>query len=172
MTSNTQLDGAQLYARQLKQKNINAPFIICDGLQTPDNLGSILRVADAIGSRGIILLDNTIDLKHKKITKLSRSANQQVPIETLSFNEFRQRHNDFKNLFALEITSQSKDVFSADIAACDALLIGHESTGISEKALALCNGSFHLPMFGVNGSMNISHALAVFVYEWRRQHQY
>jgi len=38
-----------------------APDIICDGIQTPQNFGSILRVADALGCNNIILLDSELD---------------------------------------------------------------------------------------------------------------
>jgi len=169
MTVNKQLKGIDLYTRQLNQQALNAPVIVCDGLQTPDNLGSILRVADAIGSKGIILLDSQIDLKNKKISKLARSSDQHISLTQLSFEEFIKLRDRFKNLYALEITSQSSNAFESDISNCDAILLGHESKGIREQTLALCNGTFHLPMYGINGSMNISHALAVFLYEWRRQ---
>jgi len=169
MTANKQLKGTDLYTRQLKQQELNAPVIVCDGLQTPDNLGSILRVADAIGSKGIILLDSQIDLKNKKISKIARSSDQHISLEPLTLEEFINIRGRFKNLYALEITSQSSNAFESDISKCDAILLGHESRGIREETLALCDGAFHLPMYGINGSMNISHALAVFLYEWRRQ---
>ena len=169
MTHNIQLDGNELYKRQIDKHEFNAPHIICDGLKTPDNLGSILRVADAIGSKGIILLDSQMDLKNNKITKLARSADKFIKFEKMSLAEFNEYRARFKNLFALEITSSSSNAFHSDISPCDAILIGHESTGIREEVLALCDNTFHLPMYGLNGSMNISHALIVFLYEWRRQ---
>jgi len=164
-----QLNSDDLHHRQINQKKTRAPVIICDGLQTPENLGSVLRIADAIGSKGIILLDNKIDLNHKKIAKLARSTNKHVPLQQISFAEFKQIKDQFKYLYALEITMQSSNAFTSNIEPCDAVLLGHESTGIRDEALALCNGAFHLPMFGQNSSMNISHALAVFLYEWYRQ---
>ncbi len=164
-----QLDGLELHQRQIEQKNNHAPVIICDGLQTPENLGSILRVADAIGSKGIILLDSQIDLKHKKITRVARSTNRHISISQMSFSQFTQTKITFKNLYALEITTQSTNVFTSNITDCDAIIIGHESKGIRKESLALCKGAFHLPMFGQNSSMNISHALVVFLYEWHRQ---
>lgn len=171
MTNEKQLNGSDLYKRQLKNTELNAPVIVCDGIQTPENLGSILRVADAIGSARILLLDNQIDLNHKKISKIARSTDKHISLESLSFNNFIKISEQFNHLYALEITSHSLDVYKSDISSCDAILIGHESRGIRAEALALCTGSFHLPMYGLNGSMNISHALAVFLYEWRRQHQ-
>jgi len=169
MAIHQQLNGDELHQRQKQNRQINAPVIICDGLQTPENLGSILRVADAVGSKGLILLDNEIDLNNNKISKIARSTNQQIDIESVSFNAFLDSKNRFENLFALEITSHSVNAFESSIVDCDAILLGHESKGIRKEALAICNGVFHLPMFGTNGSMNVSHALAVFLYEWRRQ---
>jgi len=169
MTNDRQIKGGDLYTRQLKQQVLNAPVIICDGLQTPNNFGSILRVADAIGSQGIILLDSQIDLKNKKISKIARSTDSRVSVEQFSIQEFNNIRSRFKNLYALEITSQSSNAFESEISHCDAVILGHESWGIREEVLSLCDGTFHLPMYGINGSMNISHALAVFLYEWRRQ---
>jgi len=88
MATNLQLNGDELHQRQKQNKQINAPMIICDGLKTPENLGSILRVADAVGSKGIILLDNEMDFNNKKISKIARSANKQFNIECISFDQY------------------------------------------------------------------------------------
>ncbi len=170
MTENIQLTGDDLYLRQKNRTDFTAPVIICDGLQTPDNLGSILRVADAAGSKGIILLDSELDLSSKKISKLSRSSNKHITITQLSLVDFIQSEKSlFKEIYALEITTESGSLFATDIIHCDAIVLGHESRGIRQDLLSLCKRSIHLPMYGINGSMNISHALSVFLYEWRRQ---
>jgi len=169
MSNDKQLTGHELHQRQLAHKNFNAPHIICDGLQTPENLGSILRVADAVGSQGIILLDSDVDITHIKINKLSRSTHKIIPIEQASISDADMLKKRFENIYALEITQHSENLLESNIQACNAILLGHESRGIREAALTLCNGVFHLPMYGQNGSMNISHAVAVFLYEWRRQ---
>jgi len=170
MTDNKQLTGDALYLRQKNKTDFTAPVIICDGLQTPDNLGSILRVADATGSKGIILLDSNLDLSSKKISKIARSTNKHITIMQLSLDDFIQSENKhYKEIFALEITTESKSLFTTDIINCDAIVLGHESRGIRQELLSLCKRSIHLPMYGVNGSMNVSHALSIFLYEWRRQ---
>ncbi|MCW8933193.1 MAG: TrmH family RNA methyltransferase [Gammaproteobacteria bacterium] len=169
MTNNIQLDGNELFKRQIDKREFNAPYIICDGLKSPDNLGALLRVADAAGSKKIILLDSQMNLNNKRISKLARNANKFIELDEMSLSEFKVYRARFKHLFALEITSSSSDVFDCDISPCDAILIGHESIGIREEVLALCDNTLHLPMYGFNGSMNISHALIVFLYEWRRQ---
>lgn len=172
MNAGHQIKGQSLYQRQQSNKNTLGPVIICDGIQTPENLGAILRVADAAGSQRIILLDSNIDLKHKKLSKLARSTDKHLQIEHCSLEQFTNIRPGFGKVFALEITSLSENIFGTDISGCDAIIIGHESHGIRDEVLNLCDAAVHLPMFGTNGSMNISHALAIFLYERYRQTQY
>jgi len=66
MSCGKQLRGSELFTRQQKQAEKFAqqkpgPDIICDGIQTPQNFGSILRIADALGCNTIILLDSELD---------------------------------------------------------------------------------------------------------------
>lgn len=174
MSSGQQLRGDELFLRQQKQaekfaQQKPAPDIICDGIQTPQNFGSILRVADALGCNNIILLDNELDLGHKKLSRLARSCEQHLHISQCSLQEFLAQHQRYHSLCALEITSESSDLFNSQIADCDGIIIGHEAQGVRQALLDICAQAIHLPMYGVNGSMNVSHALTVFLYEWRRQ---
>jgi len=169
MNTDKQIKGQALFQRQQENKNFNGPVIVCDGLQSPENLGSILRVADAAGSPKIVLLDSGLDLANKKLSRLARSTDKHLDIQHLTFQQFKESRNQYNALYALEITDQSHNAFATNITGCDAIVLGHEAGGIREELLALCDMALHLPMYGVNGSMNISHALAVYLFEWRRQ---
>ncbi|MCK5169872.1 MAG: 23S rRNA (guanosine(2251)-2'-O)-methyltransferase RlmB, partial [Bacteroidales bacterium] len=50
-----------------------------------------------------------------------------------------------------------------------ALIVGNEITGIDSKLLDKCHKIVHIPLLGNNTSMNVSHALAVALFEWQRQ---
>jgi len=169
MTTGEQIKGQDLFLRQQSNRDNSGPIIICDGIQTPENFGSILRVADATGCKNIWLLDSDLDLKSKRLSKLARSADQHLNIEHLTLENFAEKLKQFKQLCALEITTQSTNLFETNISGCDGIVIGHESLGIRAELLNYCHSAIHLPMFGTNGSMNVSHALTVFLYEWRRQ---
>jgi tRNA G18 (ribose-2'-O)-methylase SpoU len=174
MSCGKQLRGDSLFSHQRIQaekialKN-PAPDIICDGIQTPQNFGSILRVADALGCKNIILLDSELDLSHKKISRIARSTEHHLNISQCSLQDFLIQHKRYHSLYALEITSESCDLFDYGITDCDGIVIGHESQGVRQALLDICLHAVHLPMYGINSSMNVSHALAVFLYEWRRQ---
>jgi len=169
MSTGEQIRGQDLFLRQQSKHNRNGPVIVCDGIQTPENFGSILRVADATGCQNIWLLDSDLDLKNKKLSKLARSTNQHLDIKHLTLDSFIEKKKQFVTLCALEITTQSSNLFETNISSCDAIIVGHESLGIRAELLNSCDKAIHLPMYGTNGSMNVSHALSVFLYEWRRQ---
>src|SRR6056297_2263850 len=114
MSCGKQLRGDELFSRQQGQaekysQQKVAPDIICDGIQTPQNFGSILRVADALGCKNIILLDNELDLSHKKLSRLARSTDQHLNINQCSLQNFLTQHQRYHSLCALEITSESND---------------------------------------------------------------
>jgi tRNA G18 (ribose-2'-O)-methylase SpoU len=83
--------------------------------------------------------------------------------------QFLQAQDSFQPLIALEITSTSRAIFSAELPADCAFVIGNERHGIPKAILSVCQQAIHIPMYGTNGSMNVTHALGVALYEWRRQ---
>lgn len=169
MSGGKQIKGQDLFEKQASSANFNGPLIICDGLQTPENFGAILRTADATGCAEVLLLDSEIDLTHKKITRLSRSTNKHIKTSHITFQEFGRLALKLEKIIALEITDESVSLFDSTLTDCDAVIIGHESNGIRSEVLTLCKNAVHLPMYGINGSMNLAQALTVFLYEWRRQ---
>ncbi len=46
-----------------------------------------------------------------------------------------------------------------------ALVVGHETTGVSEEVLKACDAIVELPMFGVNISLNVMVSLGIVLYE-------
>lgn len=170
--SGIQLEGQELYERQKKVRSQilypPAPRIIATNLQVPDNLGSVLRLADAAGSNAVIFIGAT-ELDHKRIHKTARSCESLIPWEVYNSDRFFEEINLFRPLVALEITSSSNNIFSTSMPDNCAFVIGNERYGIPEKILSVCDLSVHIPMYGTNGSMNVTHALAIALFEWRRQ---
>jgi|GEM_PF-5604445 len=139
MSCSKQLRGDALFSRQQQQAEKlaalkSAPDIICDGIQTPKNFGSILRVADALGCNNIMLLDSELDLSHKKLSRLARSTEQHLNINQCSLDDFLTQQHRYHSLCALEITSQSSDLFNSTISDCDGVIIGHEAQGVRQAA--------------------------------------
>lgn len=170
--SGTQIEGEVLYERQ-KALRAQKPFppapqIIASQLQVPDNIGSVLRLADAAGSSHVIFISNT-EIDEKRIHKTARSCESFVAWEVYSLERFLHEQAAFQPLLALEITSQSNTIFSAALPTSCSFVIGNERHGIPVPVLSLCRQALHIPMYGTNGSMNVTHALGIALFEWRRQ---
>jgi tRNA G18 (ribose-2'-O)-methylase SpoU len=171
-----QLEGQILYERQkrLQQAEIHAagPAILAAGLQVPENIGSVLRLADAAGSNEVIFInDDHHSYPVERIHKTARNCEVLVKWQFWTQEQFLQLCEKFQPLIALELTTHSTGIFDCQLPNTCAFLIGNERRGIPSKMLTKCQMAVHIPMFGVNGSMNVTHALAVALFEWRRQHR-
>jgi tRNA G18 (ribose-2'-O)-methylase SpoU len=168
-----QLEGQELYARQKAlragQSFLPGPTIVAAGLQVSENIGAVLRLADAVGTPQVIFVnEDAPDLT--RIRRTARSTETLVRWERCTQAEFLERVSSFQPLIALELTTTSASIFEVELPAVCAFVIGSEKHGVPASLLSQCQQAVHIPMFGVNGSMNVTHALAVALFEWRRQH--
>ncbi|MDX8390205.1 MAG: TrmH family RNA methyltransferase [Mariprofundaceae bacterium] len=164
-----QLDGQKLYEQQQKvELTMPALMIVADGLRTPENMGGVLRVAEAVGSSRVVFVEaeEKNAPSEKRIQKAARHANQSVSWQVCSRNEFCHNSVNQEPLIALELTDISTNLFETALPALCGFVIGNERHGISKSVLSVCQQAVHIPMYGSNGSMNVSHALAIALYEW------
>jgi tRNA G18 (ribose-2'-O)-methylase SpoU len=79
-------------------------------------------------------------------------------------------HNQGYHSIAIEITDQSIPLHTVARTAWDkvVLIVGDENFGISDGLLKLVSQTAHIPMLGVNSSMNVAQALGIALYEITR----
>jgi 23S rRNA (guanosine2251-2'-O)-methyltransferase len=170
----TQNAGQQLTSEQLQQRQrhpnptVPGPVVVAVGIHTPENIGGIFRIADAVGCRRIIFVD-TPNGNPKRIRRVSRHTSDKIPHDFVSFAEFVALTDQLPELVALEITTTSTNIYTALLPKEMTLVIGGERHGIPEPVLKLCAAAVHLPMFGLNSSMNVATALGIALYEWSRR---
>lgn len=142
---------------------------IAHNLQTPMNIGSLFRLADAMGIEKLYLTGSSAVPPNAKIKKTSRSTEQFVSYEVHSnpIPVIEYLKNQGYRIIALEITSNSIDIRRLSIMDRDkiCLVLGSERSGIDEQLLLHCDQSVHIPMYGVNSSMNVVTACTIAVYE-------
>lgn len=169
-----QLDSQYLYEQQkLKRDNdgiIPAPAILLAGLSKNENIAAAYRLADAAGCKKIYLLssDETL-IDQKTLKRVSRNTVNSIETEILTVEKLQQQYLNWPAMIAIEITTKSTSILHTQLPEQCLFVLGNEKHGLAEDILQLCTESVHIPMFGVNGSMNVSHALAIVLYEWRRQ---
>ena len=139
--------------------------LVCDGVESPSNIGSLFRICDALGVSEIIFCNALINFKSPRLQKTARSTQKKVSysestsivttIEKLKKNGF--------TIVALEITDSSiaiKD-FSLPTNQKIALVIGNEQKGVSNEVLKYISIAVHIEMYGENSSMNVVQATAI-----------
>jgi tRNA G18 (ribose-2'-O)-methylase SpoU len=166
-----QLDGQLLYERQLARRAADpapGPAIIAAGLRNAENIGAVLRLADAAGCREAVFVGGDLP-DQRRVRQAARSCDALVSWRLAGDAQFAAEAAAYRPLIAIEITDRSVDLFACQLPPQCALVIGGERHGIPADLLAMCAMAAHIPMYGVNGSMNVTHALAIALFEWRRQ---
>jgi tRNA G18 (ribose-2'-O)-methylase SpoU len=112
---------------------------------------------------------DTSPINADKIRKVSRHTHVSVPHDFVARETLLSNLHAYPPLTALEITTTSQNIFTARLPLEVTLVGGGERHGIPEHILARCQCAVHLPMYGVNSSMNVATALGIAAYELRRQ---
>ncbi len=141
------------------------------GITDPVNVGSIFRICDSVRCEEVILID-CLRGDEAKIRKVSRHTSQIVAHRFVSKLNFLSSLDRYPPLIALEITSSSTDLYTTPLPQDVTLVVGGESQGVPEDVLEKCILAVHLPMFGVNSSMNVATSLGIALYEIRRRWNY
>jgi tRNA G18 (ribose-2'-O)-methylase SpoU len=166
-----QLSSVELHARQQQQFiDVEGPVVVAAGVADPFNIGSIFRICEAVKCKEIIFVDST-DIGIQKVKRASRHTSGMVPYQCIALEDFASVVQRLPTLVAVEITSKSTDVYTTPLPQDVALVVGGERYGIPEDILQRCAYAVHVPMFGVNSSMNVATSLGIVLYEWHRRYR-
>lgn len=150
----------------------NRTFPICflaHNIDSPMNIGSLFRIADALGVERIYLSGTSATPPNSKIRKTSRSTEKYVNF--VYENDPIVIVNDLKSegyiIVSLEITSSSIDISEISLSGNEkiCLVVGSEKAGICEELLEASDHTTHIPMMGQNSSMNVASACSIATYE-------
>lgn len=146
------------------EQNRTPISLLLDGIELPENTGLIMRLADAARLQTVYLY-NCKNYNVNKIKRISRTAIQYLNIIEVDIDAIKKLKQKAQ-LTALEITNDSIDYreFKADFNQHTVIVIGAENKGVSKHILELCHNAVHLPMLGVNTSMNVACATSAFLY--------
>jgi tRNA G18 (ribose-2'-O)-methylase SpoU len=149
---------------------INKPIIIADQIRTPENMGSILRLAGNIGAlKTFFISDVAHTFKNYKISKTASGAADKVDWKIISKEDLLKHLPSDYSLVALETTTDATSIYDFRFPEKTAFVIGNEVKGISTDILKLSVHKVYVPVPGPISSLNVSHALSVGLFEWFRQ---
>ena len=162
---------AEMKTHRLEDLKLSANplLLIVESVEKPGNLGAILRTADAAGVDAVISCDHQTDFYNPNVirssigcvfTKSIASASSEDTIAWLKKNKIK--------IFCAYLNS-SKPYHQTDFKQPSAIVMGTESTGLSDAWVKAADANIIIPMFGKIDSMNVSTSAAVLVFEAVRQ---
>ena len=143
--------------------------MVLESVEKPGNLGAVLRSADAAGADAVIVCDPLTDIWNPNLIRSSVGAVFSVPVavctsaDAIAF---------LKERGIRILTAQLQDsewYYDTDMTGATALVMGTESTGLTQTWRDSADAHIKIPMLGRLDSLNVSVSAAVLLYEAVRQ---
>ncbi len=168
-----QLRGTPLkrFLRTLSPPSPTEIVVVCQSVSYPVNVGSIFRIADALGAAEVLLTGITPKPPHPTISKVGREKDRNVPWRAVDRPEAaleELRANGYW-IAALEISENSRPYYALEYPSRVALVLGNEDHGVTRSCLSLSDAVVFVPMYGKGKSLNVHVSLAVVGYHIMHQ---
>ena len=149
------------------------PFIILlDGVTDVRNFGAIARTCECAGVDAIVIPAKGSVSVNADAVKTSAGALHTLPVcRERSIQEAVRYLHDSGFTIVAATEKSDKNYTAADYTVPVALVMGAEDTGVSPTVLRYCDEMVAIPMRGNIGSLNVSVAAAVMIYEVVRQRE-
>jgi 23S rRNA (guanosine2251-2'-O)-methyltransferase len=145
-------------------------LLALDGVEDPQNLGALIRVADGAGVDGVILPERRSAPISPTAIKASAGAAEHVKIaKVVNLVRSLERLKE-ENIWCIGLDERGTvdyDQYSYLGPCC--LVLGREGEGLHELVRKTCDQLLRIPMAGKVSSLNVSAAGAVVLYEAARQ---
>ncbi|REK19673.1 MAG: RNA methyltransferase [Actinobacteria bacterium] len=144
-------------------------FLVAEGVEKPGNLGAMLRVADAAGVAGLILVDTATDVFNPNAVRASTGAIFTVPVARAGLDETVELLRDRRIMSVAAHPGAGPDYWDLDMTGPVAIWVGAEADGLSTEARSQADALVSIPMRGAADSLNTSIAASLVLYESVRQ---
>lgn len=161
---------------KIKRKPI---YLVLDNVLDTYNIGSIFRLADAVAAKEVILCGGTERPPSSRIHKAAVGTETWVPwkYEPDAASALANLKSQIPNLKIIAVEQDPRAVsLTSPLAPLlslgegnergeVAIVVGHETDGVSEEVLNVADLIVEIPMYGVNRSLNVHVAAAVVIYK-------
>ena len=147
----------------------NPLIVVLEAVEKPGNLGAVLRTADAAGADAVIVADPLTDLYNPNLIRASIGAVFTVPTVPAPTEDVI----PWLKARGIQIlTAQLQDsslYYDVDMKCGTAIVMGTESTGLTQPWREAADAHIRIPMLGRLDSLNVSVSASILVYEAVRQ---
>ena len=162
---------AKCKEHRLKNLNLkkNPLIVVLESVEKPGNLGAILRSAEAAGVDALIVCDPLTDIYNPNVIRASIGGVFSVPIAVCTSQECIAFLKEHKVRILTAQLQDSYDYYDYDMRQATAIVMGTESTGLTQQWREAADAHIRIPMLGRLDSLNVSVSAAILMYEAVRQ---
>jgi 23S rRNA (guanosine2251-2'-O)-methyltransferase len=153
-----------------KKEGTKTLLLILDGIQDPQNFGSLIRTASGCGVHGIVIpKDRAVGIT-PAVVKASAGATAHLPIARVVNLATTIEYLKREGIWIYGAAGEAKDrIYQLDLNIDLAIVIGGEGKGIRPLVKKKCDRLFSIPMKGPLSSFNASVSGGMILYEVMRQ---
>jgi 23S rRNA (guanosine2251-2'-O)-methyltransferase len=145
-------------------------LVVLDGIEDPHNVGAILRTADAAGVHGVIRQARHAASLDGVVAKASAGALAHVRIATVVNIARAIEELKSAGVWTVGLAGEAAERYDApDLRLATAIILGAEGKGLRRLVRERCDRIVSIPMAGAIGSLNVSVAAGVMLFEAGRQ---
>lgn len=157
--------------REWNRRSSGRVALLLDGVQSPFNVGSIVRTAAAYRVEHLYLSGTTNSPASVKAAKVALGTERYLSWTTFErgADAADAARDDGYSVVGLELADAAVPLHQLTAGPDVCLVVGNEDHGIAPATLAACDAVAFLPLMGRVGSLNVATAAAIGMYELRRQ---
>lgn len=153
-----------------KQSDKIPVIVLLDNIRSMNNVGAVFRTADAFIIEKVVLCGITPQPPHREIHKAALGATESVEwsYEKEVADALQKLKSEGYKILAIEQTTGSIALDKQGISKNEkyVVVMGNEVDGVSDEALALCDGFIEIPQLGTKHSLNVSVCAGIIMWEF------
>ena len=175
-TPNKALALAVIPIQELEKEDFSSSLsLVLDNISDPGNLGTIIRIADWFGIRNIVCSGETAECYNPKVVQASMGSLFRVKVHYTDLKNFLEQNSRTAKINVYGMLLQGESIYNAGLTSSGFIVIGNESSGISDELIKYLTHALVIPPFSTEGekqvpdSLNAAVATAIVCAEFRRR---
>lgn len=156
--------------QQAKANAVDPVLVVLDSITDPQNLGAIIRTAEAFGAQGLIMPQRRAVGITSTVMKVAAGALEHFPVaRVVNLSRALEELKSAGFWIYGTVAGQGKSIDQIELRGALGLVIGSEGQGLSLLTQRHCDHLISIPLGGKTPSLNASIAAAIGLYEVYRQ---
>ena len=140
-------------------------LVLCDGIQDPGNMGSIIRTSAAFGVKAVLLINDCADVYNPKVVRASSGAIVDIPAYECPITELDRLKKEGCVVIAAQAGGDAEHIEKLTLEKGPRVIVfGSEGAGISREVSDRADTRFIIPIADKVESLNVNAAAAIVLY--------